>query len=123
MNIVIEMGRLTKDPDIRNTGSTTIARFSLAVDRRFKREGQPDADFFNFVSFGRQAEFAEKYLKKGMKVVVQGRLQNNNYQKDGKMVYSNEIVVDAVEFCEKKEQTVKDEPQFMVPNDLEELPF
>ncbi len=106
MNTVILMGRLTRDPEIRYSAgdsSSAVARFSLAVDRRFKRDGQPDADFFNCVAFGRQAEFAEKYLHKGIKMVVQGRLQNDNYQnKDGQMVYNVQIVVENMEFAESK---------------------
>ncbi len=106
MNTVILMGRLTRDPEIRYSAgdsSSAVARFSLAVDRRFKRDGQPDADFFNCVAFGRQAEFAEKYLHKGIKMVVQGRLQNDNYQnKDGQMVYNVQVVVENMEFAESK---------------------
>lgn len=119
MNLVILSGRLTKDPETRTAGELKIARYSLAVDRRFKRDGQPTTDFFNCVCFGRSAEFAEKYLKKGTKIAVQGRLQNDNYQgQDGKMVYRNEVVVDNQEFAESKAA----EPEYMVPAD-EELPF
>jgi single-strand DNA-binding protein len=101
------MGRLTKDPEVRYTKGdrpTAVASFSLAVDRRFKREGQADADFFhNLKSFGKTAEFVEKYLHKGSKVVVQGHIQNDNYQgKDGKMVYRDSIYIDAIEFAESK---------------------
>lgn len=106
MNTVILMGRLTRDPEIRYSSgdaSTAIAHYSLAVDRRFKREGQPDADFFDCVVFGRQAEFAEKYLRKGTKMVIQGRLQNDNYtDRDGRKVYRNQIVVENQEFAESK---------------------
>ena len=106
MNKVILMGRLTRDPEVRysqNATSTAIGRFSLAVDRRFKREGQPDTDFFNCTAFGRTAEFVEKYLKKGTKVVVSGSVQNDNYtNKDGQQVYSVQIMVDEVEFAESK---------------------
>ncbi|MDO5701917.1 MAG: single-stranded DNA-binding protein [Lachnospiraceae bacterium] len=106
MNTVILMGRLTRDPEVRYSNgdsSMAIARYRLAVDRRFKREGQPDADFFDCVVFGRQAEFAEKYLHQGTKLVVQGRLQNDNYtDKDGRMVYRNQIVVENQEFAESK---------------------
>ncbi len=105
MNTVILMGRLTRDPDIRHGGvnNTCVARYSIAVDRRFKREGEPDADFFNIVSFGKQAEFIEQYIRKGTKVVVQGELRNNNYtNKDGQKVYSIEINANSVEFAESK---------------------
>ena len=74
MNKVILMGRLTREPEVSSsTSGTTFARYSIAVDRKFKKEGEPDADFFNCTSFGKQAEFVEKYLKKGTKVVVTGR--------------------------------------------------
>ena len=104
MNKVILMGRLTRDPEVSSsTSGTTFARYSIAVDRRFKREGEPDADFFNCTSFGKQAEFVERYLKKGTKVVVSGRLQNNNYtNKDGQKVYDVRIMVEDVEFAESK---------------------
>lgn len=106
MNKVILMGRLTRDPEVRvsqGERQTTIGRFSIAVDRRFKREGQPDADFFNCTAFGRQAEFIEKYLHKGTKVVVVGSIQNDNYtNKDGVQQYSVQIMVDEIEFAESK---------------------
>ena len=100
MNKVILMGRLTRDPEVRysqGANQTAIARFSVAVDRRFKREGEPTADFFNCTSFGRQAEFVERYLHKGTKVVLSGRVQNDNYtNKDGQMVYSVQIMVEDI---------------------------
>ncbi len=104
MNVLVMMGRLTRDPEVRYGASgNAVARFSLAVDRRFKREGQPEADFFNCVTFGRQAEFVEKYLHKGIKVVIQGSLQNDNYQnREGQMVYRDQIVIDNIEFAESK---------------------
>jgi len=106
MNKVILMGRLTRDPEVRysqGASQTAVARFSIAVDRRFKREGEPDADFFNCTSFGRQAEFVERYLHKGTKIVLSGRVQNDNYtNKDGQMVYSVRIMVDEIEFAESK---------------------
>ena len=106
MNKVIMIGRLTHDPEIRygqGANGIMIGSFSIAVDRRFKREGDPDADFFDCTSFGKQAEFAEKYLKKGIKIVVEGRLQNDNYtNKDGQKVYRTRIVVDSLEFAESK---------------------
>ena len=106
MNKIILMGRLTRDPEVRysqGASQTTVARFSIAVDRRFKREGEPDADFFNCTSFGKQAEFVERYLHKGTKVVLSGKVQNDNYtNKDGQMVYSVRIMVDEIEFAESK---------------------
>ena len=106
MNKVILMGRLTRDPEVRyaqNGNQMAIARFSIAVDRRFKREGEPDADFFNCTAFGKQAEFVERYLHKGTKILTSGRIQNDNYtNKDGQMVYSVRIMVDEIEFAESK---------------------
>jgi len=103
MNSVILMGRLTRDPEVRKLDNTTIARYSIAVDRRYKRDGQPEADFFDLNSFGKQAEFVEKYLKKGTKVVIRGRIENNNYtNKDGQKVYATRIMVEDVEFAESK---------------------
>ncbi len=105
MNKVILMGRLTRDPEVRYSqgqNSTAIAKFSIAVDRRFKRDGQPDTDFFNCTCFGRQAEFVEKYLQKGTKVVTVGSVQNDNYEKDGVKHYSVQIMVDEIEFAESK---------------------
>ena len=106
MNKVILMGRLTRDPEVsysQNGNNTCVCRFSLAVDRRFKREGQPEADFFNCTVFGKRAEAAEKYLKKGTKVVVEGSIQNNNYtNKNGEKVYSVQIIVENIEFAESK---------------------
>lgn len=106
MNKVILMGRLTRDPEVRysqGASQTTVARFSIAVDRRFKREGEPDADFFNCTAFGKQAEFVERYLRKGIKILASGRVQNDNYtNKDGQMVYSVRILVEEIEFAESK---------------------
>ena len=109
MNICIHSGRLTRDPDSRTTSSgTLVCDFSLAVDRKFKREGQPDADFLNFTAFGKTAEFIEKYCHKGTKLVVQSTLQNNNYQgRDGKTVYRNTLMVESVEFAESKAASQK----------------
>lgn len=106
MNKVILVGRLTRDPEIRysqGANAMAIARFSIAVDRRFKREGEPDADFFNCSAFGKQAEFVERYLKQGTKMVVVGRIQNDNYtNREGQKVYSVQIMVDELEFAESK---------------------
>ena len=104
MNKVILMGRLTRDPEVSSSASgTTFARFSIAVDRRFKREGEPDADFFNCTAFSKTAEFVERYLKKGTKVVLSGRIQNDNYtNKEGQKVYGVRIMVEEVEFAESK---------------------
>ena len=123
MNVVVMMGRLTRDPDIRySTGenASAIAHYRLAVDRRFKREGQPDADFFDCVVFGRGAEFAEKYLHQGTKIVISGRLQNDNYQgRDGQMVYRTQIVVDNQEFAESKAASQQSASSYVPPVDAQ----
>ena len=129
MNKVIMMGRLTKDPDVSSSANgTTFARFSIAVDRRFKREGDADADFFNCTAFGKTAEFVEHYLHKGTKVVVSGRLENNNYTaKDGHKVYDVRIMVEEIEFAESKSADAPKEKtnDFLNVADsiIEELPF
>ena len=99
MNKTILMGRLTREPEMFGQ-KTKVARFTLAVDRSY---GEDETDFFNCVSFGKQAEFVEKYLKKGIKVLITGRLQNNNYEdKQGNKVTSTQIITEEVEFCESK---------------------
>ena len=134
------MGRLTRDPDIRYTQSnsaqeqTCIARYSLAVNRRFNRDGEQKADFISCVASGRQAEFAEKYLRKGTKIALAGRIQTGSYtNRDGQKVYTTDVVVEEQEFAESKTagQTVQQNPAsvsedgFMeIPDGLEEeLPF
>lgn len=103
MNKVIELGRLTRDPEVRYSGQTAVARYTLAVDRHFKREGQPTADFFNCVAFGKTAEFTEKYLRKGTKICIEGRLQSGSYtNREGQKVYTTDIVVESCEFAESK---------------------
>jgi single-strand DNA-binding protein len=107
MNKAILMGRLTRDPEVRYSQSDTsmaIARFSLAVDRRFQKnsDGQT-ADFINIVAFGKLGEFSEKYLHKGTKVALEGRIQTGSYtNKDGVKVYTTEIVAENIEFAESK---------------------
>lgn len=100
------MGRLTRDPEIRYSQSETpiaVARYSLAVDRRFKRDGEPDADFFNCVAFGKQGEFAEKYLKKGMLICICGRLQNRSYDdQNGQKRWITEVIIEEQNFGESK---------------------
>lgn len=104
MNKWIGIGRLVADPEIRNTTSgCTIASYRIAVDRQFKSEGQPAADFLPCVVFGKGAEFAGNYLSKGTKIAIEGRIQTRNYDdKDGKKVYVTEIIVEHQEFCESK---------------------
>ena len=139
MNKVILMGRLTRDPEVRYTqgdNAMAIARYSLAVDRRFKRDGEPDADFINCVAFGKAGEFAEKYLKKGTKIAVVGRIQTGSYtNKDGQKVYTTDVVVEEQEFAESKNSGSSDNNQsapankntdFMnIPDGIDdsELPF
>ena len=106
MNKVILMGRLTRDPDIRYSQgerATAVARYTLAVTRSYKREGEPDADFINCVAFGRTAEFAERYLRQGIRIVISGRIQTGSYvNKDGVKVYTTDVIVDEQEFAESK---------------------
>ena len=138
MNKIILMGRLTRDAEVRYLSgekSIAIAKFSLAVDRRFKREGEAEADFFNCTAFGKQAEFVEKYLKQGTKILLTGRVQNDNYtNKEGQKVYSVSIMAEEIEFAESKgnsdTQQQNTQPKFNtdgftnIPDGLqEELPF
>ena len=106
MNNVTLMGRLTRDPDIRYTqgdSPTCIARYTLAVDRRYKRDGQPTADFISCIAFGRCGEFADRYLHKGTKIALQGRIQTGHYvNKDNVTVYTTDVVVESQEFAESK---------------------
>ena len=135
MNKVILMGRLTRDPDIRYSSgdsSMAIARYTLAVARRFSRRDGGDssqtADFISCVAFRRDAEFAEKYLHKGIKIAVTGRIQTGSYKdRDGKTVYTVDVIAEEQEFCEAKSSEAKAEQPdqgFMhVPDDDPDLPF
>ena len=106
MNTLHIMGRLTADPEITSTtGGTTIARYTVAVDRRYAKEGQQKTDFFPCSSFGKQAEFAERYLKKGTKVVISGEMRLDTAQKDGKNVTYPKVAVNEIEFAESKKET------------------
>lgn len=100
------MGRLTRDPDVRysqNEKQTAVAGFSIAVERRFRRDGEAEADFFSCTAFGRLGEFVERYLHKGSKVVLTGHLQNDNYKnRDGQQVYSVRVIVEEIEFAESR---------------------
>lgn len=106
MNKVILMGRLTRDPEVRYSQgeqATAVARYTLAVDRRFRRDGEQTADFIGCVAFGRQAEFAERYLRKGTKIAITGRIQTGSYtNRDGQKVYTTDVVVEEQEFAESK---------------------
>lgn len=139
MNKVILMGRLCADPEVRysqNQNQTAVARYRLAVDRRFKREGEQTADFISCVAFGKVAEFAEKYLRQGTKIAITGRIQTGSYtNKDGRQkIYTTDVVVEDHEFAESKgasagnngtTQRAADSDGFMnIPDDIgEELPF
>ena len=105
MNKVILMGRLARDPEVRYGGAnnTAVAKYSLAVPRKFKRDGEQECDFINCVAFGKLGEFAEKYLRKGIKIAVVGRVQTGSYtNKDGQKVYTTDVVVEEQEFAESK---------------------
>ena len=105
MNKIILMGRLTRDPEVRYTqgeNPAAVARYSLAVDRKFKHEGGVTTDFFNIVAFGNRADFSEKYLRKGMKMLIAGRVQTGYYNKDGIEKPFFEVVVEEQEFAESK---------------------
>lgn len=106
MNKVILMGRLTRDPEVRYSqgeNAVAVARFTLAVDRRFKKQGESEADFINCVAFGKTAEHAERYYKQGIKIVVAGRIQTGSYtNKEGQKVYTTEVVIEETEFAESK---------------------
>ena len=141
MNKVVLMGRLTRDPEVRyisGENATAIARYTLAVDRRFKRDGEQSADFINCVVFGKGAEFAEKYLKQGTKIAAVGRIQTGSYtNKDGQKVYTTDVVVEEQELAksknssgvessrDKKSASKTDSDGFMnIPDDAgDELPF
>ena len=139
MNKVILIGRLTKDTETRvsqGDNPTYITRYTLAVDRRFKKDGEPSADFINCVAFGKSAEFAEKYFFKGMKVAITGRLQTGSYtNKEGQKVYTTDVVIEDQEFAESKQAgdqhheqstpspTVGDGFVKIPDGDIEELPF
>lgn len=138
MNKVVLIGRLTKDPEVRySQGNNTmaIARYTLAVDRKFKRDGEPNSDFINCIAFGKNGEFAEKYLHKGVKILIEGRWQSGSYtNRDGQKVYTNDCVVESCEFAESKNANQSERPQpapqtdsdgFMsIPDGIdEELPF
>ena len=106
MNKVVLVGRLTRDPEVRysqGNNATAVARYTVAVDRRFKRDGEPTADFIPCVVFGRSAEFAEKYFRQGMRVSISGRIQTGSYtNREGQKVYTTEVVVEEQEFAESK---------------------
>lgn len=133
MNNVTLIGRLAKDPDVRD-GYTKVARYTLAVDRPWAKDGQQGADFISCVCFGKTADFVEKYLRKGVKIAVTGEIRMGSYTKeDGTKVYTADVIVNQHEFCERKQTTEgqaeaapeTDEDGFMnIPDGIdEELPF
>lgn len=119
MNKVIIMGRLTRDPEVRYSGQDgqmAIARYTVAVDRRFKRDGEQTADFIPCVAFGKSAEFAEKYFHQGIKVVIEGRIQTGSYtNKEGQKVYTTDVVVENSEFAESKNASAQNSGEFRAP--------
>ena len=133
MNKTILMGRLTKDPEVKylqNENSTAMARYTLAVDRRYRKDGKAETDFISCVTFGKNAEFAEKYLKKGLKILVSGRIQTGSYvNQEGNKVYATNVIVEEHYFAEGKKLTGAEKKEdtdpdgFMPLPDGEELPF
>lgn len=127
------MGRLTRNPEVRysQTG-TCVSRYTLAVDRKYKKEGEPSADFLNCIAFGKAGEFAEKYLHKGSKIVVSGRIQTGSYtNREGQKIYTTDIIIEEQDFAESKAQEKpqeapkkKDDGFMKIPENIgEELPF
>lgn len=143
MNKVVLVGRIVRDPEVRYSqgeNPTAVARYTIAVDRRFKRDGEPTADFINCVTFGKSAEFVEKYFRKGLRISISGRITTNSYtNKDGIKVYTTEVTVEEQEFAESKAESEANKTsnqratqtntttggEFMnIPDDIpEELPF
>lgn len=109
MNKVVLVGRIVRDPEVRYSqgeNPTAVARYTIAVDRRFKRDGEPTADFINCVTFGKSAEFVEKYFRKGLRISISGRITTNSYtNKDGIKVYTTEVTVEEQEFAESKAES------------------
>lgn len=137
MNKIILVGRLTRDPELRYSKgepATAVARYTLAVERRYKRKGEPEADFIPCVVFGKSAEFAEKYFRQGLRISVSGRIQTGSYtNKEGAKVYTTEVVVEEHEFAESKKESGRAAPSAQAPDGdgfmnipdgmMEELPF
>ena len=131
MNKVTMLGRMVKDAEVRYSGDMAVARFTLAVNRRFKKQGEPDADFFNCVAFGKTGEFAEKYMKKGGQFAICGRLQNRSWEQDGQKRYATDIVAEEIYFAGGKDEGAKDPvkhasemlPWAEVDDSEDEMPF
>ena len=119
MNKTILLGRLTRDPETRYSQSSepmAITKYSLAVNRKFKRDGEPDADFINIVAFGKNGEFAEKYFKKGQQVCVVGRLQTGSYERDGVRHYTTDVIAEEQHFAESKKDSAEQSYKKNTPN-------
>ena len=132
INKVVISGRLTRDPDMRGEGTSLVARYTLAVDRRYQKDGEQQTDFISCVTFGKGAEFAEKYLKKGTKIVVCGRIQTGSYtNKDGAKIYTTDVIVEEHDFAESKnssgsssDETSTDADFMSIPDSVrDEMPF
>lgn len=134
MNLYIATGRLVKNPEITSTntpnGKLKLARFTMAIDRRYKQEGGQTADFIQFKAFGKTAEFIEKYCEKGSKYLVEARIQTGSYLKDDQTIYTTDFIVENIEFCESKrnrsesDAAVSEDGFMNVPDGIdEELPF
>lgn len=133
MNKVILMGRLVRDPDVKykqGQSQIAVARFTLAVDRRYKNENEQSADFISCIAFGKIGEFAEKYLNKGIKIVIDGHWKTGSYtNKDGQKVYTNDCIVENIDFAESKKaentQATNESGFMTLPDDIDEneLPF
>lgn len=118
MNKVILIGRLVKDPDIRmGTNDTTIVRYTIAINRRYHKNNEPTADFIGCVALGKNGEFAEKYLHQGIKIAVTGRIQTGSYiNRDGKKVYTTNVLIEEQEFVESKKSQSEEQSQPPVPS-------
>lgn len=133
MNKIVLLGRLTRDIELRQAGETSVANFSLAVNRTFKRDGEPDADFFNCVVFGKRAETLAQYVHKGNQLAIEGHVQIGQYtNKDGVNVKTFEVMVDGFDFIGGKSEQTKSEPEaetetptenFDLDLEIDELPF
>ena len=130
MNKVILIGRLTKEPAMNTSSNTTVCKFNIAVDRTYKKDGEQSADFISCVAFGKTAEFIGKYFSKGSKIVLEGEWRTGSYtNKDGNKVYTNDCLVNRVEFGESKKESsnapsAPDDDFMSIPGDIDELvPF
>lgn len=120
MNKIILMGRLVRDPEVRYSqtanGNMAVARYTLAVERRIKKDGEQTADFISCVAFGKLGEFAEKYLHRGVKIAITGHIQTGSYtNKDGQKVYTTDVVVEEQEFCESKSSNQQNGGNGIIP--------